>query len=124
MTIMKPDWTEGQSLRAAAAVNAGQDTRAENLNIDFDGLGADAARVFVDVAIGSATEILVEAYSSVDSGTALASEPFFARLVTANTSFDFLITNIAFARIVIANTAGGNSGPIGVTYAWRQWTSV
>ena len=124
MAIIKPVWTEAQSLRPAAVVNAGQDTSAENRDIDFDTLGADAARVFVDVAMGSATEILIEAFSSVDSGAALASEPYFARTVTANADFDFLITNMAFVRIVITNTAGGNSGLIGLTYAWRQWSSV
>lgn len=124
MATIRPTWTEAQNLRTAAAVNASQSTEAENNVIDFDTLGADAARVFVDVVMGSATEILVEAFSSVDSGTSFATEPFFARTITANTDFDFLVLNMAHARIVISNITGGNSGLIGLSYAWRQWSST
>ena len=124
MAVIKPVWTLAQSLRPAAVVNTGQHTSADNDHIDLATVGADAARVFIDVAMGASTEILIEAFSSVDSGTSLTDEAFFNRTVRANSSFDFLVLNMPWVRVVITNVAGGNSGLIGVTYAWRQWSST
>lgn len=124
MTIHRPVWGLNQTLRAPAVVPAGQDTAGENTHFDLAAAGADAAQIHVDVPLGSATEIRLDAFSSVDGGVTLARETFFTRSVRSSTSFEFLVVNVPWISLVVANVAGGNSGLIGLTYAWRQWSSV
>lgn len=124
MATIAPAWTLGQSLRTAAVVPAGQDTSTENMHIDLAAAGADAARIHVYIALGSATEIRVDAFSSVDGGVTPTKEVFFTRTLRTSTSFEFQVLDLPWVSLLIVNAAGGDSGLIGVSYAWRQWSST
>lgn len=122
MATISPSWTENVTLRSSATLAAGA---SDTNDIDFDNLTADAAKVLVDLTIGSSSGITVEVFDSVDSGTTDGDVATLSFTMTATGKRSFSIQNTPYVAVKVTNDDGSNAtGNLAITYAWRNWNSA
>ena len=127
MVTVKPDWTENVSLHSSSSVAAGGSATDD---IDLDNLGADCVNVQIEIIFTGTVDgdVLVEVFSSPDSGTNDDTEPITSLRIPETASATKKVTikleNLAYAAIKVTNNDSTASVTYESIYAWRNWLSA
>jgi hypothetical protein len=126
-TTITPAWTENQTLHASAVLAAVSSTADD---LDLANLGYDAVHIQVEVIFGGTPDgnVLVEVFTSPDSGTNDDTEPYLSFTIEDATSAtlrkSFTILNVPFIRVQYTNNDTADNVTIETLYAGRKWSAA